>query len=80
MGFDSSDSMIDDLRQGTLDAIVVQDPFRIGYQAVKTLVDKLNGHAPPRQMDLNARVLVKADLDKPEIKQLLFPDVRKYLK
>ncbi len=80
VGFDSSDSMIEDLRQGTLHAIVVQDPFRIGYEAVKTLVDKLGGKAPARQMDLNARVVVREDLEKPEVKSLLFPDVRKYLK
>ena len=47
VGFDSSDSMLADLRDGTLHAIVVQDPFRIGYEAVKTLVDKLNGKTPP---------------------------------
>jgi ribose transport system substrate-binding protein len=79
VGFDSSDTMLVDLREGTLDAIVVQDPFRIGYEAVKTIVDKLNGKMPPKQMDLNARVLVKADLDRPEIKTLLAPDIRKYL-
>lgn len=80
VGFDSSDSMLGDLRDGTLHATVVQDPFRIGYEAVKTIVDKLNGKTPPKQMDLNARVLVKEDLDKPEIKALVAPDIRKYLK
>jgi ribose transport system substrate-binding protein len=80
VGFDSSESMLEDLRQGTLDAIVVQDPFRIGYEAVKTIADKLNGKTPPKQMDLNARVLVKEDLDKPEIRKLLFPGVRQYLR
>jgi ribose transport system substrate-binding protein len=80
VGFDSSDGMIEDLKAGTLHAIVVQDPFRIGYEAVKSIVDTLNGKAPPKQMDLNARVVTRDDLAKPEIKSLLFPDVRKYLK
>ncbi len=80
VGFDSSESMIADLRDGTLDAIVVQDPFRIGYEAVKTVVDTLNGHPPPKQIDLNARVVAKVDLDRPEIRKLLSPDVRTYLK
>jgi ribose transport system substrate-binding protein len=79
VGFDYSDGLLADLRSGTIDALVVQDPFRIGYEAVKTLVDKLNGRMPPKRVDLSARVITKADLEKPEVKELLFRDLRKYL-
>lgn len=79
VAFDATDSMIEDVRQGTIDALVVQDPFRIGYEAVKTLVDKLHGQTPPKRMDLSARVIVKSDLEKPDVKLLLTPDVKKYL-
>ena len=51
--------MIEDLKGGTIDALVAQDPFRIGYQAVATLVDKLNGKTPPKRIDLSARVITK---------------------
>jgi hypothetical protein len=51
----------------------------MGFEAVKTLVDKLHGTDPPKVIDLSATVVTKADLDKPEIKALLFPDVKKYL-
>ena len=71
--------MIEDLKGGTIDALVAQDPFRIGYEAVQTLVDKLNGKTPPKRIDLSAHVITKADLEKPEIKALLNPDVKKYL-
>lgn len=79
VAFDATDSMIEDLRNGTIDALVAQDPFRIGYEAVETLVDKLHGKTPPKRIDLSAHVIVKADLDKPDIKLLLNPDVKKYL-
>lgn len=79
VGFDSSEGLIGDMKSGTIDALVVQDPFKIGYEAVHTLVEKLKGGAPPKQMDLNAVVVTRADLEKPEIKALLFPDVNKYL-
>ena len=79
VGFDASDSLIEDLKGGTLDALVVQDPFKMGFESVKTLVDKLNGTTPPKRIDLPARVVTKADLDKPEIHELLYPDVKKYL-
>jgi len=80
VAFDSSDVMIEDLKGGVIDAMVVQDPFRMGHDAVKTLVEKLNGQTPPKKIDLSARVVTKADLDKEDVKQLLFPDVKKYLK
>jgi ribose transport system substrate-binding protein len=80
VAFDSSDSMIQDLRDGVISVLVVQDPFRIGFEAVRTLVDKLNGKTPPKRIDLAARTVTKDQLDLPEVKELLRPDVKKYLK
>jgi ribose transport system substrate-binding protein len=79
VAFDATEGLVDDLKGGTIDALVAQDPFRIGYEAVQTLVDKLHGKTPPRRIDLSAHVVIKADLEKPEIKLLLNPDVKKYL-
>jgi len=73
VSFDSSDTLVEDLKAGTIDAMVVQDPFKMGFEAVKTLVDKLNGITPPKRIDLPARVVRKADLDKPDVHNLLFP-------
>jgi ribose transport system substrate-binding protein len=71
VSFDSSDGLIEDLKGGTIDAMVVQDPYKMGYEAVKTLADKLNGTTPPKRIDLAAIVVTKADLARPEIKKLL---------
>ena len=71
VGFDSSENMIEDLKTGTLDAIVVQDAYRIGYEAVRTLADKINGRTPPKRLDHAARVVTKADLDTPDVRKLL---------
>jgi ribose transport system substrate-binding protein len=71
VAFDSSDSMIDDLRTGAIDAMIVQDPQRMGYEAVKTIVDKLNGKNPPKRLDLNAIAVTQKDLDEPQVKRLL---------
>ena len=79
VGFDSADNLVNDMRAGVIDALVVQDPFKMAYEAVKSLVDKLNGATPAKRMDLNARVITKADLDKPDVKALLNPELQKYL-
>ena len=77
VAFDSSDGMVEDLKGGVIDAMVVQDPFRMGHDAVKTIVDKLNGQTPPKHIDLSARVITKGDLNKAEVQRLLFPNVKK---
>ena len=51
--------------------MLVQDAFKIGFEAVKSLADKLSGRTPPRRLEIPARVVTKADLDKPEIRDLL---------
>lgn len=80
VGFDSTETLIDDMKAGVIQALVVQDPFKMGYEAVRTLCDKLDGKTPAKRIDLSAVVVTAADLDKPEINALLFPDLKKYLK
>jgi len=79
VAFDSSPDLIEYLRDGTIAALVVQDPFHIGYQAVKSLAEKLEGRTPPKTIELGAKVITRQDLEKPEVKAMLFPDLHKYL-
>lgn len=77
VGFDSSEGLIEDLKEGSVDALVVQDPFKIGYESVRTIVDKLSGKEPPKRMDLSALVVHKEDLDKADVRKLLLMDQKK---
>lgn len=69
--FDFSDAHVAALRDGTIDVMLVQDPFRIGYEAVRVLAEYLAGKKPEKRLDLPVRAIVKADLEKPEIRALL---------
>jgi ribose transport system substrate-binding protein len=80
VGFDSSEQLINDLKEGVIDALVAQDAFKMGFEAVRTIVDTLDGKTVAKRIDLNAVVVTKADLEKPEIHALLYPDLKKYLK
>ena len=71
--FDVSDTHLEALRDGTANVILVQDAFRIGYEAVKSLADKLAGHIPARRVEIPARVVVREDLENPELQRLLKP-------
>jgi ribose transport system substrate-binding protein len=71
--FDTSESHVEALQNGTIDIMLVQDSYRIGYEAVKSLTEKLQGRTPQHRLDLPARVITKADLGKPEVQALVRP-------
>ncbi len=79
VAFDSSEDLVDDLKAGTIDALVAQDPFKIGFEGVRAVTEKLDGKTPAKKIDLSAVVITKANLDQPQIQQLLHPDLKKYL-
>ncbi|MDQ6678948.1 MAG: substrate-binding domain-containing protein [Acidobacteriota bacterium] len=56
VAFDSSEGLQADRKAGVIQALVVQDPYKIGFEAVRSLCVKLDGGQPPKRMDLSARV------------------------
>jgi ribose transport system substrate-binding protein len=79
VGFDSGPTLEEDLNAGVIDSLVVQNPFRMGYDAVNIAVSKLKGETPQKIQNLDAVLVTRADLQKPEIQALLKPDLKKYL-
>jgi ribose transport system substrate-binding protein len=78
VGFDSSEKMIDALRAGELSGFVVQNPMKIGYLGVKTLVEHIRGRQVPRRIDTGSVFVTMENIDQPEIHDLLNPDISKY--
>ena len=79
VAFDASDQLIADLRDGVIDSLVVQNPFRMGYESTRAIGLKLAGQTPVAKIDSGATLVKREDLDKPEIKALLHPDIQQYL-
>ena len=80
VGFDASEKLVQGVRDGQIDGLVVQSPFEMGEQAVRGVVGAIRGQPPKARIDTAARVVIKADLDSPEVKELLHPDLKKWLK
>ncbi len=72
--FDSSADLVEELKAGTISAMVVQDPFRMGHDAVKAVIDKIQGKPVAKRVDLSAQLVRAEDLTKPEIIRLLTPE------
>jgi ribose transport system substrate-binding protein len=71
IGFDAEKALLDGLKAGQIDALVVQNPYKMGYEGVKAIVMEIQGKPVEKKMDTGVAVVTKADLDKPEIKALL---------
>ncbi|HVF87771.1 MAG TPA: substrate-binding domain-containing protein [Pyrinomonadaceae bacterium] len=80
VGFDSSQPFIEGLRNGQLQGFVVQNPFNMGYLAIKTMVDHLQGRPVERHIDTGVSIITPENLDTPEVKERLNPPTEEYLK
>jgi ribose transport system substrate-binding protein len=71
VGFDATPQLVDGLKAGEIDALVAQDPFKMGYEGVKTAIAAAKGQTVAPRIDTGVRVLLKADLEDPAVQQLL---------
>jgi len=79
VGFDWSPALLEDLNSGLLDSLVIQDPFKMGYQAVMAAVKHLQGEPVAKIVDLEPRLIDRQNLNTPDVQAQLHPDLKKYL-
>jgi ribose transport system substrate-binding protein len=73
VGFDSSDKVLQGLRDGLIDGLVLQNPVAMGYQGVKTVVQHLKGEKVPKNIDTGVTLVTKDNMDTPELQERLHP-------
>jgi len=71
VGFDAEDALVNGLKSGVIDSLVVQNPLKMGYLGVKTIIDKLDGKEPPKRIDTGVELVTRERLGEPDIKELL---------
>ena len=76
----SRTEVLEGLKDGTIDSVVVQDPFQMGFKSFVAAVTKLKGGTPGRIQDITPALVTKANVDNPEIQRRINPDLDKYLK
>ncbi len=80
VGFDATQTLIDAMKAGQLDGFAVQNPMRMGYLGVKTMVAHLRAQPLEKRIDTGVTMVTPENLDKPEIQELIHPPIDKYLK
>src|SRR5215469_7646077 len=72
VGFDASPALVEALKRGEIQALVSQNPKKMGREAVQALVAKMKGGTVHAVIDSCAAVVTKENLGTPEIQALLF--------
>ena len=80
VGFDSGSQSVADLKNGDVQGLVVQNPVYMGYKGVMTLVEHLQGKKVEKRIDTGVVLATAENMEQPEVKELLYPPLEKYLK
>jgi ribose transport system substrate-binding protein len=80
VGFDASQLLVDAVRAHQLDGVAVQNPMRMGYLGVKTMVAYLRKQPVERHIDTGVTLVTPENLDLPATRAIVEPPINKYLK
>jgi ribose transport system substrate-binding protein len=73
VGFDASAELVDALDKGYIQALVLQDPVKMGYLSVKAAVAALRNEPVAKEQPIEPQLATPENKDKPEMQQLLRP-------
>jgi ribose transport system substrate-binding protein len=76
VGFDGDDKTIGMLKDGTVYALVLQDPYRMGYDGIKTALAASKGEKVDAFVDTGANLITKANMGGEKQQALLYPKVK----
>jgi len=71
VGFDATPLLVDALKKSEVEALVAQNPTRMGYEGVKTLVAHLKGEKVAATVDTGVELITRGNLSTPAIQKLL---------
>ena len=75
VGIGSDEKLVKLLQDGVIAGLVVEDPFRMGYDGVKTALAASKGEPVPANVDTGATLVTKANMSSPRSQELLKPKV-----
>lgn len=76
IAFDNTLKEIDYLEKGIISAIVIHDPFTMGYLSVKYAIDALNKKNIPKEIKIESKIIDGTNMYFQENEKFLFPVVR----
>jgi ribose transport system substrate-binding protein len=79
VGFDAGTPSVEALRAGHVHGLIVQNPVRMGYLGVMSVVRHLQGQSVDKRMDTGVTLVTKENMGNADIRELLNPPLKQYL-
>ncbi len=73
IGWDTSPDEVDGVRQGIVSGLISQDPFRMGYDGVRTAVAVLRHQGQGASENTGAVMVTRSNLNNPVVRQFTSP-------
>jgi ribose transport system substrate-binding protein len=73
IAFDASPEEINHLKSGSIQALIVQNPFKMGYDGVKAAIDHIEGRPVQKRIDTGVNVVTSDRLEEPDVQRILNP-------
>jgi ribose transport system substrate-binding protein len=77
--YDSDPEEVEALADGVLSALIVQDPWALGYLGVQFALDAVNGKPVPEYHNPGVATVTTANMNEPKAKAILDPKLRTQL-
>lgn len=77
VAFDSDPEEIKGLESGALNALILQDPFGMGYKGVTSAFEALQGKELEKYINTGSTVVTQENMNEQAIKELLDPTLKK---
>ncbi|WP_061934468.1 ABC transporter substrate-binding protein [Aureimonas sp. AU22] len=75
IGFDSDDRLVGFLKDGVISGLVVQDPYRMGYDGIKTALAASKKESVEKNVDTGANLITTENMNEARSQELLNPKV-----
>lgn len=73
VAFDAAEEEIQALKEGVIQALIVQNPFKMGYLGVKSAYDAIQGKPIEKRIDTGVTIVTPENMNDPEIQKILNP-------
>jgi len=71
VGFDAWPMVVEGLAKGDLDSLIIQNPYKMGYEGVKAIIRHMKGESVPKEVDTGVELITRERLSDPKIKELI---------
>ncbi|MCX8052553.1 MAG: ABC transporter substrate-binding protein [Armatimonadetes bacterium] len=73
VAFDAAQAEIEALKKGTIQALIVQNPYRMGFDGVKAAINVIRGKKVPPRIDTGVTVVTMDNFHDPAVQKILYP-------